>query len=98
MKQITLKRLEFHFDGSQVLPFTYPEAMDCLKNLSELRCYSNICSEVFYQISQICHNLQSLNITMKYVVSDGLADLISIQQSLKYLSITGTGSFNSKTS
>src|SRR6266498_4439994 len=38
-------------------------------------------------MSQICHNLQSLTIGIEDVISDGLADLISIQRNLKYLSI-----------
>jgi len=38
-------------------------------------------------MSQICYNLQSLKIVIRNVISDGLADLISIQQNLKYLTI-----------
>src|SRR3990170_7305384 len=61
--------------------------MDCLKNLSELKCDSNIDSEFFSQISQICHKLQSLRITIRNVIPDGLINLISTQQNLKDLSI-----------
>ena len=45
----------------------YPGAKDCLKNLSELHCALNIesiNSEFLYQLSQICHNLLLLNITI----------------------------------
>src|SRR6266498_2550243 len=65
----------------------YPGAIDCLKNLSRLNCGSDIYSEFFYQLSQVCHNIQSLKITFRRDISDGLADLISVQQNLKYLSI-----------
>ncbi|EXX50341.1 uncharacterized protein OCT59_011419 [Rhizophagus irregularis] len=62
----------------------------CLTNLSEFTCTSNINSEVFNQLSKICHNIQSLNIRFnKYAdtVSNGLKDLISSQNNLKSLSI-----------
>src|SRR5207247_835669 len=36
---------------------SYPGARDCLKDLSELHCYSDICPEFFYQLFQICHNI-----------------------------------------
>ena len=39
----------------------------------------------FYQLSQICHNIQLLDISFYGVISDGLADLISVQQNLKLL-------------
>ena len=84
MNQISLKRLIFSYNtfiNFSNLPFTsYPGATDCLKNLSELKCNSNVCSEFFCQMSQICHNLQSLQITIRNVISNGLADLISVQQ------------------
>src|SRR5688572_6903829 len=100
MDQISLKKLVFEslypafpnppdlFKFSN-LPFTtYPKATECLRDLSELTCRSNIYPEFFCQMSQICHNLQSLCVTLEEIVSDGLADLISNQQNLKYLSIS----------
>src|SRR3989337_3821899 len=70
------------------IPFlTYPKAIVCLKDLSELFSDSDVCSEFFYQTSQICHNLQFLGITIRGVISDGLANLISVQQNLKYLKL-----------
>ena len=51
--------------------------------LTELNCSSDIYSEFFYQISQICHNIQSLTISFENVISNGLKDLISLQNNLK---------------
>src|SRR5437016_4145006 len=65
----------------------YPEAKDSLKNLSELRCSSNINSEFFYQLSQMCHKIQTLSIGFSKVISNGLADLISVQKNLKCFSL-----------
>ena len=83
MNQISLKNLDFNCNLSYIsnLPLlTYPGAKDCLKNLSGLICNSHLCSEFFYQLSQVCYDIQSLYITYKEVISDGLADL-------KYLSM-----------
>ncbi len=94
MNQISLKKLDICFYHPSTIkclssiPFTtYPGAIDCLRNLSELNCDSNIYSEFFYQLSQICHHIRSLNITIKGGISSGLVNLISVQQNLKYLSI-----------
>ena len=62
-------------------------ARDFLKGLSELHCDSDVCPEFFCQLSKICHNIQTLNIIFVEVISSGLTDLISTQQSLKYLHI-----------
>ncbi|GBC07850.1 hypothetical protein RclHR1_07730003 [Rhizophagus clarus] len=67
----------------------YPETKDCLKNLSELHCYSNISSKTFYQLSQICQNISLLDISQKSpFISDGLADLVSVQKNLKHFILT----------
>jgi hypothetical protein len=66
---------------------TFPGANNCLKNLTELCCFSQNGPELFYQLSQICRNIQFLSIDFVGVISNGLADLISAQQSLKYLKI-----------
>ncbi|RIA81249.1 hypothetical protein C1645_837311 [Glomus cerebriforme] len=91
MNQISLKKLNFYSYATIIIPkvtFTcYPEAKNCLKDLSELSCRSDIYPEFFYQLSQICHNIQYLDITFKEIISNGLADLISVQQNLKYLVI-----------
>src|SRR6266542_175429 len=68
---------------------------DCLANISVFSCDSSICSEFFYQLSQICHNIETLTITFKNIISDGLVDLISLQKNLKYVTlITSYGSEN----
>ena len=64
---------------------TFP-VTSCLKHLSELHCGSDNYPELFYQLSQICHNIQLLSIEFLQV-PDGLADLITVQQNLKYLYI-----------
>src|SRR6266540_1728785 len=62
--------------------------MNCLTDLSILNCSSNIYSEFFYQLSQICCNIQSLTIQFEEFVSHGLKDLISSQKNLKHLKLT----------
>jgi hypothetical protein len=86
MKQInSLKSLGIYSCRETPEIIVYPEMKDCLKNLSELRCSSNISSEFFYQLSQTCHNILSLNVNIeRRNVSDGLVDLISVQKNLKY--------------
>ncbi|GBB86995.1 hypothetical protein RclHR1_13450001 [Rhizophagus clarus] len=70
--------------------FIYPnttfdlfQSKDCLKNLSDFRCGSNISTDLFYQLSQICYNIQSFTLEAEGIVSNGLADLISVQRNLK---------------
>src|SRR6266498_4084376 len=57
MNKTSLKYLNFYRDIFNIPFTTYPGATDCLRNLSELRCNSNISSEFFYQLSQTCHNI-----------------------------------------
>ena len=99
MSQISsLKRLTL-YDKSLVknIPFaSYPGAIDCLKDLSELNCDSDISSEFFYQLSKICHNIQILFITFEMVISNGLVDLISAQKNLECMSIYRTYCEDSK--
>ncbi|CAG8589221.1 9944_t:CDS:1 [Funneliformis caledonium] len=91
MNQTSLKILHFEFksnDDIPNIPFTaYPGGKDCLSKLSEFSCSSNIYPEFFYQISRICHNLQSLKINFKSFISKGLTELISVQKDLKYLDL-----------
>ncbi|CAB5323363.1 unnamed protein product [Rhizophagus irregularis] len=56
---------------------------NCLKNLTELCCSSDISTEIFYQLSQTCYNIQSLTIGFERTITDGIADLISVQRNLK---------------
>ncbi|PKY49297.1 hypothetical protein RhiirA4_465222 [Rhizophagus irregularis] len=84
MNQISsLKALKYNNSGNIYL---LPEAKIHLTNLTELKCDSDICSEI---ISQVCHNLQSLTIKFKYdlTISNGLSDLISSQNNLKILNL-----------
>jgi len=68
------------------VPFiTYPGAIHSLRNLSKLKCNSDIGSEFFFQLSQICHHIQTLDITVKDLASNGLSDLLSVQRNLKSL-------------
>ncbi|GBB84824.1 hypothetical protein RclHR1_01140013 [Rhizophagus clarus] len=69
-----------------LVPSFYPEARDCLKNLSELHCGSCISSEIFYQLSQLCQNILLLDINhdSHSGTLDGLAHLISVQRNLKH--------------
>src|SRR6266540_4321323 len=73
------------------IPFvSFPKAEECLKNLLEFRHDSNTNPdnpEHIYQLSQICHNTQTLSIILSDV-SNGLNDLISSQNSLKFLGLT----------
>ncbi|CAI2162526.1 13027_t:CDS:1 [Funneliformis geosporum] len=92
MNQITsLKSLDYrlgYIKQVQNVTFTYfSGAKNCLKDLSEFKCDSNIYFEVFYQLSQICHNIESMSISFKENISDGLADLISSQKNLKQLKL-----------
>src|SRR5207248_7771768 len=82
---------ELHFYSTTIIdisPIFYPEAKDCLKRLSKLSFRSDIYPEFFYQLSQICQNIQSLKIRFEEIISDGLTDLISIQKNLKYLEMS----------
>src|ERR1044072_3773058 len=48
--------------SNNVTPTLFLNTGECLKHLSKLSCRSNIHSEFFYQLSQICNNIQSLKI------------------------------------
>jgi len=64
MNKISLRELRFHSATTSIryiprIPYTsYPGAIDCLRDLSELRCDSNVHSEFFCQLSRTCHRLQ----------------------------------------
>ncbi|GBC47171.2 hypothetical protein GLOIN_2v1876445 [Rhizophagus irregularis DAOM 181602=DAOM 197198] len=92
MNRITsLKKLSYRtfvIDHRKGITFTnFPRSRECLMDLSELSSDSDIHSEFFYQLSQICHNIQSINIIFEKAVSNGLKKLISSQNNLKYLSL-----------
>jgi hypothetical protein len=88
MNQISLRELYFNFVDTPIITFiSYPGAINCLKYLSKLSCNSDVYSEFFYQLSQLCHNIQYLDIYFEKTISNGLADLIAVQKNLKYLRI-----------
>ncbi|PKY14177.1 hypothetical protein RhiirB3_426131 [Rhizophagus irregularis] len=93
MSQIySLKTLKTLVRSIETPLFTsYPGARDCLKNISELQVYSNYNPAFFHQLSQICHNIRSLEIIIITSVSNGLSDLISAQQNLKRLQLIRDG-------
>ncbi|GBC03630.1 hypothetical protein RclHR1_05220007 [Rhizophagus clarus] len=87
MKEIpSLRSLSF-FTYPKLIFKLYPGTKDCLKNLSQLHCSSDYSSEIFYQLSQICYNIQSFTLNVEKIVSNGLVDLISVQRNLKFFSI-----------
>src|ERR1043166_8759778 len=61
----------------------FPGPKDCLANLSELQCSTDIRSEFFHHLSRITHNLQSLCIKFENNASNELIELISLQNNLK---------------
>ncbi|GBB94080.1 hypothetical protein RclHR1_02290006 [Rhizophagus clarus] len=76
----------YNMDNTPIITFiSYPGAINCLKYLSKLSCHSDIYPEFFYQLSQLCHNIQYMYITFREIISNGLTDLISVQKNLKYL-------------
>jgi hypothetical protein len=94
MKQIpSLKSLDVGFKDyydfnyfPRVSKFiNFPGTKDCLKNLSELKCSSNLNSDFFCQLSKICHNIQSLEIYLFHDFSNGLKNLILSLNNLKSL-------------
>ncbi|PKY48267.1 hypothetical protein RhiirA4_463822 [Rhizophagus irregularis] len=64
----------------------------CLKDLTELRCSTNIASELFYQLSKISYNIKLISIDYNNEISNGLKELIYVQQNLKNFYITSRGS------
>ncbi|GBB95204.1 hypothetical protein RclHR1_00250002 [Rhizophagus clarus] len=92
MKRIpSLKKLNYNLNSNEInhqIPFIeFPGARNCLTNLSELNCNSNIHSEFFYQMSKICHSIQSLTIEFDEKISSGLNDLIISQKKLYSISL-----------
>jgi hypothetical protein len=58
------------------------------KDLSQLCCSSNLSSDFFYHLSQICHNIQSISIEFyNDDISNGLKELFLLQNNLKNLSL-----------
>ena len=62
MTKTSLKKLSYYTNSNTVnLSFLrYPGAKDYLANLSKLSCNSNVKSAFFNKLSQMCHNIKSL--------------------------------------
>src|ERR1044071_9703592 len=98
MNQTSLKKLIYSskilnnpYQCLKMIPkFTqFPGAKDSLIRLSKLKlhCKLGVYSEFFYQLSQICHNIQSISIEYANTIPNGLNGLISSQNRLKSLSL-----------
>ncbi|EXX75492.1 uncharacterized protein OCT59_010481 [Rhizophagus irregularis] len=74
-------------DVENIMFTCLPGTKNCLKDLTELNCSSDIYSEFYYQLSQICHNIQILTIEFGDIISNGLTDLISLQNNLKSVTL-----------
>jgi hypothetical protein len=105
IKQVpSLKKLEilsfWQWQSPPIHFIFYPGAKDFFKNLSELHCSSNISPEFFYQLSQICYNIESFTIEARRIFSKELVNLIFVQKNIKYFDImlgyglTGNELFN----
>src|SRR5436305_1308199 len=87
MNQVSsLKSLEYYSRPLNNSVSLFKEK-SCLKDLTELSCSSDVRSGFFQQISQTCHNIQSLTINFGYTVSKDVKDLISSQNNLKSLTL-----------
>jgi hypothetical protein len=82
-----IKKLEVLQESSIINFISCSESKDCLKNLTELHCSSNISSKFFYQLSRICYNIQSITIEYKKIILNELYNLISVQKNLEYFDI-----------
>ncbi len=92
MNQIpSLKVLNYNVNYSVTIrniPFvSFPKAKDCLIDLLEFKSDLCIYPKHIYQLSQICHNIQTLSINLHSDVTNGIKDLISSQNSLKSLDL-----------
>ncbi|PKY50142.1 hypothetical protein RhiirA4_466448 [Rhizophagus irregularis] len=79
-----------------IIPIYYfPGGKTSLQNLIELECSTNVSSKIYFDLSQICHNIQRLSIEIceTNTINDnpGLLSLIESQNSLKEMRFT---SFN----
>jgi hypothetical protein len=84
----SLKRLSCYHYYFHTRNFSFPYFPGA-GDLSELHCCSCLPSNFFYQLSQICHNLQTLSIEFHhYNTSNELKELISLQNNLKNLTLS----------
>jgi hypothetical protein len=84
----SLKKLSCYHHYFRTHNFSFP-CFPGAKDLSELYCCSCLPSNFFHQLSQICHNLQTLSIHFhNYNTSNELKELISLQNNLKNLELS----------
>jgi hypothetical protein len=76
MNQVTSLKSLYFCSYKNITFALYPGAKDCLKNITKLECNSNISTELIYQLSQICYNIQSFTIKLRSNISNRIADLI----------------------
>ncbi|RIA90187.1 hypothetical protein C1645_876264 [Glomus cerebriforme] len=94
----SLKRLTYYWtcdiDPNDISFTCLSEAKVCLTDLSELNCTSSLPAEFFYQLSQICHNLQSFTIDIEEEASNdcsvSFVTLFLNLQEIKFLFLGGT--------
>ncbi|CAB4373746.1 uncharacterized protein OCT59_001259 [Rhizophagus irregularis] len=87
-KQIySLKKL-FYYNNHYHINYSFPY-FPGIRNLSELHCSSNLPSNFFYQLAQLCHNIQTLSIDFhNYEALNELKEFISLQDNLKSLTLS----------
>ncbi|RIA94574.1 hypothetical protein C1645_817852 [Glomus cerebriforme] len=99
INKVSLKKLTYCLEDNSTnsdikIPYDvtlthFSGARDCLKDVTELSCTDDVQPKFFFQLSKVCHNIQSLIIRFQYSFSNnGLKELISSQNCLKYLSVT----------
>lgn len=79
VNQASLKVLIYHNYYSPI-PLKNKISFPCfpgMKNLSELHCESSLSSDFFHQLSQKCHNIESISILLDNDVSNEVKELIS---------------------
>ncbi|CAG8601256.1 5572_t:CDS:1 [Funneliformis mosseae] len=95
-----LKELIYHSEFEEIpcVHFAYfPGAINCLKFLQVFICSSDLYSEFYYQLSQVCQQIQSLTIRFKAIFSNGLKDLIYLQNNLEFLTLTHSDGWTNAT-
>ncbi|PKC62397.1 hypothetical protein RhiirA1_465177 [Rhizophagus irregularis] len=94
----SLKKLNYYhhyYYNNHKFNISFPQ-FPGMSDLSELCCKSDLPSDFFYQLTQICHNLQSISVDFSSSIKDELKELISSQNNLKNfnLSAFNGGSWN----
>src|ERR1044072_5391291 len=87
-----VKTLQFSKEFENIPFLSFPGAKNCLKGLSAFNFHSDISSDFFDQLSQICHDIQTLTIILKDgIISNELKEFISSQNNLKRLELINQG-------